>query len=103
MGRSEHNSLTSRAPHKSHTQTQLPSPPVEEPAAAGEAMEVEGAEGGAAAAAGAGTKAAGKPKPPLYLPETTVYLVMLAVTSALRLGRQDLATELVTALVGASR
>jgi hypothetical protein len=52
------------------------------------------------AAEGGSGKAAGKPKPPLHLPETTVYLVTLAVSTALRLGRLDLATELVTALVG---
>lgn len=85
-----------------HTRTQLPSPPPEEPAVGEEAMEVEGApEGGAATAATA--KAAGtgaKAKAPLFLPETTVYVSMLVVTSALRLGRLDLATELATALVG---
>ncbi len=77
---------------------QLPSPPApaaEEAAAAAEAMEVEGA----AAAAAAAAKGKGS-KPPLFLPETTVYLTTLAVSSALRLGRLDLATELATALVG---
>lgn len=83
---------------RTHAHTQLPSPQPEEPAAAGgEAMEVEGSpEGGAATAA----TAKAKPKAPLYLPETTVCLSLLVVTSALRLGRLDLATELVTALVG---
>jgi hypothetical protein len=41
-----------------------------------------------------------KPSPPLYLPETETYLVTLAVTTALRLNRHDLATELATALAG---
>lgn len=62
-------------------------------------MDVESvASSTAAVAPGKGGAAAAKP--PLYLPETEVYLLTLAVTAALRLQRLDLATELVTSLVG---
>lgn len=81
---------------------QLPDPPEPTPAEAAqpEAMDVDS---NATATAIATTAAAAKPvKPavPLLLPETEVYLATLAVTACLRLKRLDLATSLVTALVG---
>ena len=78
---------------------ELPSPtpePTEVPASASTVeMEVEGA----AAAPAATTTKQKPPTPPLYLPETEVYLLTLVVTTAMRLQRLDLALGLVTALL----
>ena len=79
-------------------------PPTEVPAAASTAsMEVAAAEEPAATTATSalfgGKKKEAVPAPPLYLPETEVYLLTLVVSTALRLQRLDLASALVMAMV----